>query len=82
MSGGAFHCFCRGMGKLSHLMTTEEAWQTASSLRPALCGEFHGGSCLVSFASHFISGFFRALKFYFPLHFLPLILRFRHMLKE
>jgi hypothetical protein len=70
------------MGKLSHLMTPEEAWQTASSLRPALCGEFHGGSCLVCIVSHFAFGFLRALKFYFPLHFLPLLLRFRHMLKE
>lgn len=64
------------------LMTPEEARMTACALRPGLCLEFHGGNCLYHIISHFAMAFISALKFYFPLHFLPLLLRLSQMRKE
>jgi hypothetical protein len=63
-------------------MTSEEAQLTACALRPATCLEFHGGNCLYHIISHFAMAFIAALKFYFPLHFLPLLLRLTQMRKE
>lgn len=63
-------------------MTLEQAELTACTLRPGLCSEFHGGNCLYYIISHFAMAFVQSMKFYFPLHFLPLLFKLGRMRKE
>ncbi|OMJ77570.1 hypothetical protein SteCoe_22818 [Stentor coeruleus] len=63
-------------------LSPEHIQKIAAGILPASCEMLHNGPCIVHWLKNFMLGFKFGMKFYFPLHFMPLILRYKQVLKK
>mmetsp|Transcript_736 Transcript_736/g.1173 ORF Transcript_736/g.1173 Transcript_736/m.1173 type:complete len:217 (+) Transcript_736:1758-2408(+) len=64
------------------LSSMTEVQKIARGLIPITCAKFHDGSCLSFWLKNFWHGFKFGMKFYLPLTVIPLLLRYRAILKR
>lgn len=67
---------------MSEILTPEQLEKLALGTLRASCGYLHKGSHLANWVENFLHGAKFGLKFYFPLHFIPLLFRYKQVLKK
>ena len=67
---------------MSVALSPEELANFALGIKKGNCSLLHDHSCGKIFLESFIHGFKFGMKFYFPLHFMPLILKYKQVLKK
>jgi hypothetical protein len=63
-------------------LLSEDIAKLAIGALPGNCEILHGGNCIKYWIENFWHGFKFGMKFYFPLHFMPLILKYKQLLKK
>lgn len=66
----------------SKTVTPELMAQVAQGLAPFTCDLIHSGHCVPYWVKMFLKAFKLAFKFYLPLHFIPVLIRYKALLSK